>query len=204
LILGAVAAVVLACIVGFALFRLVNPDHEVTAHVQGVAWTRSIKIIGLQEVTRENWRDRIASGATIVRCTAKHHHTQDEPAPRATEVCGTPFVVDQGTGHGAVVQDCEYHVYADWCQYTAQEWRQVDVLTLAGNDTFPRWPEPALSAQQRQGDTEEIYQVTFGAGDQTYRYTTDDPAQFAQFHVGSRWTLRVSGLGGVTPIGPAP
>ena len=155
-------------------------------------------------MAKENWRDKIPSDVPLGRCTSKHHHTQDEPAPRSTEVCGTPYVLDQGTGHGAAVQDCEYHVYADWCEYKTLEWRQVDVLTLSGTNSLPQWPEPALSAQQRQGETEESYAVTFASDDQTYTYTTSDPDKFAQFQVGSQWVLKVGGLGGVAPIRPAP
>jgi hypothetical protein len=198
------ALVLLVCVVGFALVRLSNPDQQITAQVQGVSWTHSVPVLGLREVTRENWRNRIPSGAILGRCTPRHHHTQDEPAPRATEVCGTAYVVDQGTGHGKVVQDCEYMVYEDWCQYATQEWYQVDVLSLSGNDAFPRWPDPVLSAGQRLGDRDATYQVMFFSGEQTYTYTTNDPAQLGRFEVGSRWVLQVGGLGGVRPIEPAP
>ena len=203
-ILSAMGLFLLACVIGFFVIRMMNPDQEVTAQVQGVSWSRSIRILEQREVIKENWRDSIPSDVPLGRCTPKRHHVQDEPAPRATEVCGTPYVVDQGTGHGAAVQDCEYHVYADWCEYKTLEWSQVDVLTLSGDDSFPQWPVPALSAQQRQGDTDESYRITFASSDQTYTYQTGDLAQFAQFQVGSSWVLKVGGLGGVYPIRPAP
>jgi ribosomal protein L40E len=203
-ILSLMGIVLLVCIIGFLIVRLTNPGQEITAQVQSVLWTRSIHILEQREVTKENWRDDIPSGVSLGRCTPKRHHVQDEPAPRATEVCGTPYVVDQGTGHGAAVQDCEYHVYADWCEYKTQEWRQADVVKLSGDDLFPRWPEPVLSAQQRQGDTEETYQITFASSDKIYVYRTGDLAQFTRFQVGSQWVLKVGGLGGVKPIRPAP
>ena len=113
-------------------------------------------------------------------------------------------MIDQGTGHGAAVQDCEYQVYADWCEYYTAEWNQVDVLTLSGNDSFPQWPVPALNAGQRRGDTSETYRITFASDDKTYTYQTNDPAQFARFQIGSQWVLKVGGLGGVYPVRPAP
>jgi ribosomal protein L40E len=203
-IIGLATAALLVCVVGFLIVRSISPAQEITAQVQDISWTRSIQILGLRDVTRENWRDEIPSGVSVGRCTKKQHHTQDEPAPQATEVCGTPYVIDQGTGRGEVVQDCKYLVYADWCQYTAQEWAEVDVVTLAGNDPLPRWPEPVLGAQQRQGNQDESYEVTFAGGGRTYTYTTSDPATFAQYQVGSRWVLKVGGLGGIRPVGPAP
>jgi ribosomal protein L40E len=204
LILSLMALIFVVCIAGFLVVRLMNPDQEVTAQVQDLSWTRSIHILGQREVTQEDWRANIPADSPLGRCTPKRHHTQDEPAPRSTEVCGTPYVLDQGTGHGKAVQDCEYHVYADWCEYQIIEWYPVDVLTLSGNDPSPKWPQPALTAQQQQGETEESYVITFASGDQTYTYTTSDPGKFAQFQVGSQWVLKVGGLGGVAPIRPAP
>jgi hypothetical protein len=202
-IIGLAAVALLVCVIGVLIARLISPAQEITAQVQDVSWTRSIHILGLRDVSRENWRDEIPSGATLGRCTSKHHHTQAEPAPRATEVCGTPYVIDRGTGHGEVVQDCEYRVYADWCQYKTQEWAEVDVITLSGDDPSPRWPAPALGVQQKQGDKKESYEITFSSGNKTYTYKTSDPATFAQFQVGSQWILKLGGLGGVRPLRPA-
>jgi DNA-directed RNA polymerase subunit RPC12/RpoP len=203
-IVGLVVAALLVCVVGLVIIRSINPAREITAQVEDLSWTRSIQVLGPRKVTQETWRDEIPPGATLGRCTQKRHHTQDEPAPRATEVCGTPYVIDTGTGHGQVVQDCQYVVYAEWCQYEAQEWTEVDVITLSGDNPLPRWPEPALNAQQRQGELKESYEITFANGGKTYAYRTTDPDLFAQFQVGSQWVLRVGGLGMVKPVRPAP
>jgi hypothetical protein len=201
-IIGLVAVVLLACVIVFAVFNPGRSVEEVTGLVQGHSWSRSIEVEGLRDVAREDWRDRIPTGASLGRCTPKHRRTQDEPVPGATEVCGTPYVVNKGTGYGEVVQDCQYRIDDDWCSYTIQEWAKVDVITLEGADPNPRWPDLALSAQQRQGEREETYQVLFDIGERTVTYRTSDPDAFSRFQVGSRWLLRVNARGGAQPVEP--
>ncbi len=120
------------------------------------------------------------------------------PRRRAREVCGTPYVVDQGSGFGKVMQDCRYEVYADWCQYRTMAWVLTDPLALEGADLAPRWPSATLAQNQRAGERTEVYKVTFTANDKTYTYRPDTAAEFAQFTPGSRWVLTVSALGGVS------
>ena len=198
------AFALLACVILFAILLPRTPAQEVTGTVQGLSWSRSIEIEGLHEVSHEAWRDSIPSDAQLGRCTQKVHHTQDDPAPGAKEVCGTPYVVDTGTGHGEVVQDCQYEVYADWCTYTTQEWAKVDVVTVEGDATSPRWPDPILNAQQRLGDRDESYQVYFDTGQEVVTYRTSDPDAFNQYPIGSTWLLRVNARGAASPIEPAP
>jgi hypothetical protein len=201
-IIGGAAVVLLACVLLFAILNPWRSSEEVTGIVQGLSWSRSIEIEGLRDVSHEGWRDKVPADASLGRCTKKHHHTQDNPAPGAEEVCGTPYTVNTGTGHGEVVQDCQYKVYADWCTYTTQAWTRVDTVTVNGSDPLPRWPDPALNAQQRQGDRDESYQVLFDTGERTVTYRTSDPNAFSRFQVGSQWLLQVNARGGVRPIEP--
>jgi hypothetical protein len=194
------AAVILLVILGVFLTR---PSSEINAIVDDVSWTRSIAIEGLAPVTYENWLDEIPSDARVGACTQKVHHTQDQPAPNSAEVCGTPYTVDTGSGYGEVVQDCQYQVYADWCEYQVQEWQRVDVVSLSGNDLNPRWPVPQLGASQREGGGEERYEVVFDVDGGRYSYSTGNPAEFAQFEPGSRWTLKVNQLNAVVSVEPA-
>jgi hypothetical protein len=131
------------------------------------------------------------------------HHTQDEPDPNAKKVCGTAYTMDTGSGHGEVVQDCEYQVYADWCEYTAEEWKQVDAATVSGNDLNPRWPTLQLGPDQREGGREESYEVVFDTDGTKYTYTTSDATEFAQCQAGSRWVLTINKLNRVVSIKPA-
>jgi hypothetical protein len=121
-------------------------------------------------------------------------------------VCGTAYVVDQGSGTGKVVQDCQYEVYEDWCIYTVDEWQVVDTLTATGASLSPQWPDVSLSADQREGETrEESYRVYFRTDDKKgeYTYRPSTAEEFAQFVTGSEWTLKVNKLGGVTDVEPA-
>ncbi len=194
------AAVILLVILGVFLTR---PSSDINAIVEDVSWTRSIAIEGLAPVTYENWLDEIPSDALVGACNQKVHHTQDQPAPNASEVCGTPYTVDTGSGYGEVVQDCQYQVYADWCEYQVQEWQRVDVVSLSGNDLNPRWPVPQLGESQREGGGEERYEIVFDADGGRYSYTTGSPGEFAQFQPGSRWTLKVNKLNAVVSVEPA-
>ena len=200
-IIGLAAVAVLVCVgIGILVALSSMAREEVVGQVQSVSWTRTIQIEALQDVTREDWRDEIPADAKMGRCTQKRHHTQDDPAPNATEVCGTPYTVDTGTGHGEVVQDCQYEVYAEWCTYTVQEWKQVDDVTVSGSDLSPQWPVLSLAAEQRAGEHQETYEVVFETEKKTYVYQTSDPDTFAQFQTGSRWKLKVSALGRVKPV----
>jgi ribosomal protein L40E len=205
LVAGLVAIPLLAIVACIALIVItrVLPTQEVVGQVRALEWTREIEIEELQPVTREDWADEIPSQAAPGTCTQKYHHTQDEPAPKATEVCGTPYTLDTGTGQGKVVKDCQYRVYAEWCEYTTEEWRQVDPATLSGNDLNPRWPELRLAGRQREGKREEQYAVTFDTEDRSYTYHTSDVDRFLQYEIGSRWILEVNALNNVRSTKPA-
>ncbi len=103
-------------------------------------------IEALQNVTKKDFRENIPSGAQIGSCSKQYYTTQDQPAPVSTEVCGTSYVVDTGSGVGKVVQDCTYKVYEDKCDYTIQAWTVVDQSSLQGSD-FTR-SGPALTCSQ--------------------------------------------------------
>jgi hypothetical protein len=125
---------------------------------------------------------------------------QDSPAPGAEKVCGTSYVVDQGTGKGKVVQDCRYRIMEDYCKFTVQEWQAVSHATKKGTDLNPAWPDVRLASHQRAGDRSESYQVVFAEGDRTRIYSLRDAASLAHYPSGSRWLLKVNGLGAVTAV----
>jgi len=196
----AVLAVLALCVV---IVLSLLPSDEVNGTVQSVSWERSVVVEALQDVTREAWLDEIPDGAAAGSCTEKVRSTQDEPAPRSVEVCGTPYTVDTGTGQGEVVQDCVYEVYDDWCEYTVQDWVVVDTLVLTGNDLNPTWPDVGVSASRREGGQDEEYQVVFATEKRTYTHSVSDLDTFRQFEIGSRWVLQTNKLGGITSIEPA-
>lgn len=193
------AAVILLVILGIFLTR---PSSDIVASVEDVTWTRSVPIMGLVPVTHQDWLDEIPPEAVIGNCSQEPHHIQDEYDSNAKEICGTPYVVDTGTGHGEVVQDCRYQVYAEWCEYQVKEWQVVDTAILSGHDQNPIWPDPQLAVGQRAGEGKENYEVTFDTDGGTYTYITSNPAEFAQFQPGSRWTLKVNRLNAVVSVEP--
>lgn len=196
IVLGAIVLVV-----AFFFFLLLRTD-ETVGIVRNVSWTRSIRVESLAPVTYEGWRDDIPAGAVIGECRLELSHTQDEPAENAERVCGTPYTVDQGSGFGEVVQDCEYQVYADRCEYTVEEWQEIDVASATGNNFSPTWPQLQLDAGERAGEQEEEYEVVFDADGRTYTYTTNDATEFARFQIGSRWILHVNSFNAVVSVEP--
>lgn len=190
-------------LVAAVLFMLSRRTTDVFGRVEDVTWTRSVAIMGLGPVSREDWFDEVPSDASIGTCTQKVHHVQDSPASNAEKVCGTPYTVDTGSGYGQVVQDCQYQVYADWCEYTVNEWQQIDTVVLNGDDLAPRWPSARLAAGQQEGERSESYEILFDVDGKTRTYSTNDPTEFGRFEIGSRWKLKVNALGGVVSVEPA-
>lgn len=193
-----IAAVVLVC--GLLIFFFTRTE-ELTGTVQDVQWQRSVSIEALGPVTYQAWLDQVPTDAELGACQDELRNVQSQPAQGAVEVCGTPYTVDSGSGYGEVVQDCEYHLYDDYCDYTVIEWGVVDTVMINGGDYNPQWPEPVLDEDQRLGEqrTEE-YVIVFATGDQTYSFTTSDFELFQQAQPGTIWTLNINSLGGVQSI----
>ncbi|HID62257.1 MAG TPA: hypothetical protein EYP49_05885 [Anaerolineae bacterium] len=195
------AVLLLVCCVGaYLLFR---PSKDINGVVRDVSWERRIGIEELRPVSYEDWRDEIPSDARIGDCRKKEHHTQsEEPSPgvEAEKVCGTPYTIDQGSGYGKVVQDCEYKVYVDWCKYTVEEWQEVDDASASGHDLNPYWPPVNLASGQREGERSEEYNVKFDTESKSYTYHPGDADEFSRYAIGSKWVLKVNALGGVVSV----
>ncbi len=205
--LWAIIVAVVAVIGAIILFSsLGNRTTDVAATVQSVSWERSIPILEQRPAQHEAWKDEAPAGAQLGTCAKKIRKTQDAPAPGAEEVCGTPYTKDQGSGVGKVVQDCVYNIYDQWCSYTLMEWQEVSRLRAGANDLDPQWPKVNLTSSQRAGDARaEKYNVLFKLEDKAdvKRYAPKDANEFAQYAVGSAWTLKVNGFGDVTEALPA-
>jgi hypothetical protein len=197
------AILLLVCCVG--AYLLARPSKDINGVVRDVSWERRISLEALQPVSHEDWRDGIPSDAQLGNCRKKEHHTQsEEPSPgvKAEKVCGTPYVIDQGSGYGKKVQDCEYKVYADWCEYTVEEWQEVDTSIASGHDLNPYWPPANLAPGQREGERSERYNVNLDTEGKSYTYHPSDADEFSEFGIGSKWVLAVNTLGGVTSVKP--
>ncbi|PKN86474.1 MAG: hypothetical protein CVU46_07630 [Chloroflexi bacterium HGW-Chloroflexi-8] len=192
--------VVLLAIILISIF---SKTQDVSGYVSGLEWKRSIQVESFGPVTKSDWRDEISSGAEIGRCEMRFYQTRSEPVPQSTEVCGTPYNRDLGNGMAEVVQDCTYQVYADYCQYTIDDWQVSDTLELSGANLNPEWPNSQLSNNQRMGDKTEIYVVQFDTSDGTYQYTTSDVNQYLQFSPGSEWLLTINAFNNISAVEPA-
>lgn len=201
-------AIGLAIVVGCGLLAYLGSGlfkrDTFAGTVEQVYWQRSIAIEELGPVQHQDWKSEIPTEAQIVSCEKRFHHTQNEPAPDAQEVCGTSYIVDKGSGYGEVVQDCEYRVMLDYCDYTVTEWVVVDRIALDGYNLDAVWPDPNLSQGQRLGQKEEKYLITFSSSNGNYEYTTADEYLFEQAIPGSSWKLTVNGFNAVVSIEPNP
>jgi ribosomal protein L40E len=196
-----VGGIVLA-IVAFIFF--LTRSEETSSVVQQIEWERSIAIEALVPVTYEDWLDEIPNEGSVLSCDSQVRSTQNEPAPNAVEVCGTPVTVDQGSGFGEVVQECFYEIYADWCEYSVDEWQTVETVEARGPGLNAFWPEFSLEPEQREGERTEEYTIFFDEEGKSYRYQVSDPERAALFTPGSRWILSVNFLDAVLDAQPAP
>jgi hypothetical protein len=199
-VFAALGVIALCVIVGVVM--LMRPTEAQTGSVARVNWETVVTIEALEPATYENWAADIPAEARLGYCSEKVHHVQDQPAPNANQVCGTPYEVDTGSGFAEVVQDCQYEVLEEWCEYTVMEWRAVDEARLAGTDYSPVFAEPPLLQDQRLGGQGATYTVIIQTSDDTYNYTPKNLEDFRRFQIGSEWILNLNALGGIVSIEP--
>jgi ribosomal protein L40E len=203
LIVGAIVLLVICGALAFFLMRGTQTESNI-ARVSDVDWRRSIVVLGYAPVTHSTWADEIPQGADVNYCTERERGRSAFPTENSQEICGTPYVVDQGTGFGELVQDCEYIVYDDYCEFSVVELQPVGVIDESGSDMNPFWPETRLQQDQQLGERSETYQITFEVDGDSVVYETTDPNEFAQFQPGSDWELEINGFGNIVDIRPAP
>ena len=190
------AILMLVCvIIGFLLFHTAT----VSGIVQNTQWQRAIAIQEQRQVTKQDWRDQVPGGATVLSCQQQYRSRQDNPAPGAKEVCSTKMI-DQGNGAARVEQTCYYEVYADYCKYQALEWQTVNQAQAQGTDLKPYWPQFNPVNGQREGDRTETYTVFFQTKDGVKQYVTNDAVLYTQFLPGSEWLLSVNTLGSILDV----
>lgn len=194
----------LACAGVWMLVRSLGQSSATAGTVVAVEWTYTIAMEQLGPVEREGWRDEVPVGAQLGECADRVRRTVDEPVAGATEVCGTPYVEDTGTGQGRVVQDCQYQVPDAWCRYTVREWTSAGEVELSGADLDPHWPAVLSNAERREGDRTETYRVVFDADGSRPVYRPASLEEFRRFQPGSHWEIEVNRLGAVVSVRSAP
>ncbi len=203
LILGGLILLVICGAIAFFVMRGVQTETQV-ARVSDVNWTRSIVVLGLAPISRSDWADQIPSDADVGSCSERERGRSAFPTDNSEQICGTPYVVDQGTGFGEMVQDCEYIVYDDYCSYTTIELQPVGVVEESGSNLNPFWPQTRLEQDQQFGERNETYEITFTVDGEEVVYETTNSDAFAQFQPGSEWALEINGFGDIVDIQPAP
>lgn len=203
LIIGGVVLLLICGALAFFLMRGLQTDTQV-ARVSNLNWTRSIVVLGYAPVSRSNWADQIPGDADVNSCSERERGRSAFPTGNSEQVCGTPYVVDQGSGFGEMVQDCEYIVYDDYCSYTVIELQPVGVVEESGSDLNPFWPETRLNQDQQLGERRETYEITFNVDGESVVYETTDANTYARFQPGSEWALEINGFGDIVDIQPAP
>ncbi len=199
-VIGIVAGIV---VVAVFLIAVLGKRTTVAATVTNLAWDTSVQIEFYQPVSHNDWKENVPSDGTIQSCDQRYYRTSDQPAANSTEVCGTPYTVDQGNGYGQEVQDCEYQVYEDYCTYSVTEWTVVDQATSHGEDLNWSNPQPNLTAGQRLGDFNQDFHITFSSDKGDYVYETSNQDLFQQAGIGSHWDLDVNALNAVVSAQPS-
>lgn len=193
--IGAIVLVCLAMACGVLMF--VSQTHQQVGTVHDVAWEMTVSVEALGPVDHQDWRDEVPSRAKLGSCSRSVRRTSSSPVSGADKVCGTPYVKNQGSGYGKMVQDCEYRVYDDWCSYTIDEWHVVRTEKSAGTDLNPRWPDLHLASNEREATRAQKYKIVFMSNDRTHTFTTSDPDLFRSFTLGSSWKLQLNKLGAI-------
>jgi ribosomal protein L40E len=194
--IGAVLVAILLLIGGLIYFFGTSAD-TFTATAAEAQWSRSIEIEGLTPVTHEAWREEIPVGVTVLACREEVQRTVQEPVAGAPEVCGTPYVIDEGSGFGEAVQDCEYEILADFCSYEVLEWRKTDDIQVTGIGQELYWPEIIVDDSQREGNRSQVLRCIFDVDGRSYSYTMSTLDQFTTCTPGSRWQLEINRAGGI-------
>lgn len=203
MIIGVILALLVCGAIAFFIMQGMRTDSNV-ASVRSVNWKRSVVVLGLAPVTYNTWADQIPQDAQVNYCSERERGRSAFPTGDSEEVCGTPYVVDQGTGFGEVVQDCEYIIYDDYCEYTVIQLQPVGVVDETGSDMNPFWPETRLDQGQELGERNEVYQITFDVDGESKVYQTTNANEYLQFQPGSEWELEINGFGTIVGIEPAP
>jgi hypothetical protein len=80
------------------------------------------------------------------------------------------------------------------------EWQTIQTYTLDGNDVFPVYADPNVSAGQRLGSESEELTVSFNTEKGEITYSPESLNEFQQFEIGSTWTLKLNAFGGVLSV----
>ena len=201
--IGCIIAIVVAALAVIGLIIVLSIGSQkkgLVSTLSGTNWERVIEVQQFGPVKKDDWKDKIPSGAMIGQCADKVRDTSDQPVPNSKEICSAPYKVDKGSGVAEVVQDCKYEVFDSYCDYTVDEWYAGDSLKAEGSGSGVVWPSLNIGPQQREGDRTENYTLHFSVDGKDYTYQTNDYALYQQAEPGSRWKITVNGFGSIVSL----
>jgi len=196
-----VVGLVIIVIVGFLIFKGCSRSTE-TGRVTQTSWKRMVAVEQFIPVSREDWWDEIPAEAFVTICEERYRYTSDEMVDGAIEMCGTPYTVDQGTGLGEVVADCQYEVYDAYCEYEVSDWEVVEIIETNGFGQSVDWPAVTSYSDQRPGERSEEYTIWFETDNGEVGFTTDDYDLYLNAVTGSNWELTYDGFGNILSAQP--
>lgn len=182
-LLAAVAGALAICCLAIYLIFL-RPSQSLQGTVTDVYWQTSVPLQQIQAVQYDDETGNPPSDAYDVSC-----YTESE------EFCEEK-TIDRGDGSAEIVEECTTEE-TQYCDYTVDEWETLQTYTLEGYNLNPLYEQPSITSNQRLGDAEEEFTVTFSSEDGPKTYTPDSVSEFQQFQLGSTWTLTLNLAGGV-------
>jgi rubrerythrin len=189
--IGIIGILILSIVAASSLGR----TETISGSVQATSWVTTLMIEEYRPVNLEGWESDIPVDASIGDCGYRFAYTASDPQPLSTEVCGTPYTVDQGNGFGQVVQDCVYETFARYCEYSVSQWVTVDQFSLQGSDLFPRLPNAPRAGNQRGGDSSALYTIQFLTARGPLEYPTTNLRLYQSAQPGTLWSLEINRSG---------
>lgn len=187
-----IAGLVVVCA---GLICLLSRTSPTEVKVTGHEWSRQIAVEKLSATQESAWCDAMPRDATSVSRSRKQKGSHQVPDGQTCKTVNE----DQGDGTFKTRQDCKTKyrdepVYADWCTFTVERWKEVRTEKAGGRSLSPApsWPSVRVDGCKKLGCTRE--------GQRTERYTVrltdaDGEAQscdlpepkWRSMAVGSRW-----------------
>lgn len=197
--LGIAAVAIIAILM--AIFMPKNLDAQIT----GISWERSIAVEQYQNVEESDWE--LPEGANLhEKKNEVHHydkvidHYQTEYVEKTREVLDHYETVyeyeDLGNGnfeevsHEEPVYVTETYteevqtpiyrdepVYQTKYYYDIDKWVEVRTSDASGTDHNPKWNEPTLASDEREGERRSSHHITVSVkGDEEISYTVNEEA----------------------------
>lgn len=95
----------------------------------------------------------------------------------------------------------EEPVYDVKVTYEIDKWHESRKAQANGNDTSPRWPDPGLASNEREGARNETFALELRDEKGNVRkYVPKTADEFSRFQIGSAYTAKVDRMGNVDEI----